>query len=173
MAASRSSTRQWARAGYVVLHAVSGVYAGACVCIAVVDLPVVHALSEGDEALVAPALALSAMGRLMAPQLLLMLLLTALLTWRARGRAARGWVPLALLGAIVAITLVVHIPINQRIISGHLTPSQVPALLERWADFHWLRTVLSLALPYSVVRFLRKASMASAHVTQARVASAG
>jgi hypothetical protein len=49
----------------------------------------------------------------------------------------------------------------------------VPALLERWADFHWLRTVLSLALPYSVVRLLRKASMATANVTRARVASAG
>jgi hypothetical protein len=173
MATSRSSMRQWARGAYVVLHAVSGVYAGACLCIAVVALPVVRALSEEGEALGAPALALSAMGRLMAPQLVLMLLLTAVLTWRARGRARRGWVPLALLGAIVAITLVVHIPINQRIISGHLTPSQVPALLERWADFHWLRTVLSLALPYSVVRFLRKASVASANVALAPVASAG
>lgn len=157
MAANRSWARHSARAAYVVLHAVCGIYAGACLCIALVDLPVLRSLSEGGEALIAPALALSAMGRLMAPQLVVMLVLTALLTWRARGRVARGWVPLTLLGGIIAITLVVHIPINQRIFGGQLTPGEVSALLERWADFHWLRAVLSLALPYSVVRFLSQA----------------
>ena len=63
-----------------------------------------------------------------------------------------------MLVAIVAITAVVHIPINQRIVGGQVNPSEMPALLERWADFHWLRTLLALALPYGVVRFMRKAS---------------
>jgi uncharacterized membrane protein len=123
-----------------------------------VDLPVLRELVRGREALVAPVLALSAMGRLMAPQLVVMLLLMSLLTWRGRGRVKRGWVPLVLLGAIVAITVVVHLPINHRILVEQPPPGEVQVLLERWADFHWLRTLLSLTLPYSVVRFLVKAS---------------
>jgi hypothetical protein len=158
MAAIRNLRKRWARVAYVMLHAVCGVYAGACVCIAAVDLPVLRALAGGGEALVAPALALSAMGKLMVPQLAVMLALMSLLTWRGRGRVAHGWVPLGLLGAIVAITVVVHVPINHRILVGQPPPGEVQVLLERWADFHWLRTLLSLALPYSVVRFLAKAS---------------
>lgn len=153
------SARRWPRAAYVVLHAVSGVYAGGCVCVAAVDLAVVRSLGDGARSLELLQLMLPAMGRLMAPQLGIMLLLVSALTWRVRGRIAFSWVPLALLAAIVTITWLVHIPLNQRIIAGRVELSEVHALIGRWASFHTLRTVLALSLPYAVVRCLRKASL--------------
>ena len=161
-----SSLKTWPRAAYVVLHAASGVYAGACLCIALVDLPVLLSLGNGSQALAALRVALSAMGKLMLPQLVLMLALTATLAWRGRRRAPYGWVPFALVFAIVTITASVHVPINHRILSGNVALDTLPALLDRWLTFHWLRTLLALAIPYCVIRFLRNASSRSTDPTR-------
>jgi MFS superfamily sulfate permease-like transporter len=164
-----SSLKTWPRAAYVVLHAASGVYAGACLCIALVDLPVLLSLGNGGQTLAALRVALSAMGKLMLPQLVLMLVLTATLAWRGRRRAPHGWAPFVLVLAVVGITASVHVPINHRILSGSVALDTVPALLDRWSNFHWLRTLLALAVPYCVIRFLRNASSRSTDATRERI----
>ena len=164
-----SSLKAWPRAAYVVLHAASGVYAGACLCIALVNLPVLLSLGNTSQTLAALRVALSAMGKLMLPQLVLMLVLTATLAWRGRRRAPRGWAPFALVLAIVAITASVHVPINHRILAGSVALDTLPALLDRWSSFHWLRTLLALAVPYCVIRFLRTASSRSTAPTRERL----
>ncbi len=151
-------SKRWPRAAYIVLHAVSGVYAGGCLCVAAVDMAVLGSLSDSARGMELCRLLLPAMGRLMVPQLGVMLLLMLALTWRARGRAPFSWLPLALLAVVLTITLAVHIPINQRILTGRLELPELRPLLDRWATFHALRTILALALPYAIVRFLRRAS---------------
>jgi hypothetical protein len=154
--------RKWPRLAYVGLHAVSGVYAGACLSIALVDVPSIQALADGTRALAFLRLALPAMGSLMLPQLVLMTLLMTLLTVRAAkrgdGMLPRALIPLTVVLGIVLVTVVVHIPLNRRFLAGSVTISEVLPLLRRWLAFHWLRTLLALALPYCIVRYLRRAA---------------
>ena len=67
-----------------------------------------------------------------------------------RRSTAAGWLAVAsvlLLGAVIAVTLSVNVPIDNQIKTW--TPATLPAdwqaIRARWADFHTLRTFLSLA----------------------------
>jgi hypothetical protein len=148
----------WPRFGYVCLHAVSGVYAGACLSIALVHVPSIRALGDGARALTAFQLALSAMGRLMLPQLIVMALLMVMLVARRRRLLSRAVIPLAVVLGIVLVTAIVHIPLNRRFLAGDVLATEALPLIQRWLDFHWLRTVLALALPLCVARFLSEKS---------------
>jgi hypothetical protein len=144
----------WPRFGYLCLHAVSGVYAGACLSIALVDVPSIRALGDGARALTSFQLALSAMGRLMLPQLIVMTLLMVVLVARRGRLLSRAFIPLTVLLGIVLVTAIVHIPLNRRFLAGDVLAADALPLIERWLDFHWLRTLLALALPLCVARFL-------------------
>ena len=48
-----------------------------------------------------------------------------------------------LIGAAVPFTLIVIMPINQRLLGRSVNPTQIPELLERWSRLHGIRTVLS------------------------------
>jgi hypothetical protein len=48
-----------------------------------------------------------------------------------------------LIGAVVPFTLIVIMPINQRLLGSGLNPTQTSQLLERWGKLHSIRTVLS------------------------------
>jgi len=151
---------KWPRFAYLCLHAVSGVYAGACLSIALVDVPSIHALGDGARALASFQLVLPTMGRLMFPQLVLMTVLMLLLAKRNNGIFPRTLIPLAVLLSILLVTAVVHIPLNRRFLAGNVAIAEVLPLIRQWLAFHWLRTLLALALPYCVARFLRKAGNA-------------
>lgn len=164
MSTRTSFVGQWPRLAYLALHAVSGVYAGACLSIALVDVPSILELGDGTRAIAFLQLTLPAMGRLMLPQLLLMtLLMTLLLVRAARGGRSgifrHGLIPLAVLLGILLVTAAVHIPMNRRFLAASMAMSEVLPLVQRWLAFHWLRTLLALALPYCVVRFLRNAHL--------------
>jgi MFS superfamily sulfate permease-like transporter len=141
--------KSW-RLAFGAAHALSGIFAGACVSIAAVDMPVLRGWRESPDLLARFGDLLGGMGKLMLPQLCLMLILIALLTWHTR-----RWAPLAMLGAIWGVTLAVHIPINWAILSGTAKAADVPALLDRWFFWHLPRTVMALSLPVLIVRHLR------------------
>jgi uncharacterized membrane protein len=76
-------------------------------------------------------------------------LLTTFLLFRQRSTAA-GWLALAgllLMGGVVVVTLSVEVPIDNKIKAWTVAtlPSDWLEIRARWAAFHTLRTVLSLA----------------------------
>ena len=143
----------------VLLHVVSGIYSGACVSIALVDIRFVKAMSEGPRAREAFASLLSYMGQMMIPFLLILLFLILSFSVQLAKRKATfcAYIPLFVLLATVMITGVVHIPINQTFMSEQiLTNEEVRLLLSKWEFWHWLRTGLSLTLPGLIVWIYRK-----------------
>jgi hypothetical protein len=48
-----------------------------------------------------------------------------------------------LIGAVVPFTLIIIMPINQRLLTSPLSATEAPELLERWAKLHSIRTLLS------------------------------
>jgi hypothetical protein len=149
------------RALFALLHGLSGVYAGACVSIALVDLRCISALEDGALALAVMKVVLPAMGALMLPQLLVMSMAMASWYWRPGSLPMRAWIPVALLAAIWLVTAGVHIPLNRRFIDEQLLAAEVLSMVDRWLNFHWLRTALALALPFSIAHLLRPSSAAA------------
>jgi uncharacterized membrane protein len=48
-----------------------------------------------------------------------------------------------LIGAVVPFTLIIIMPINQRLLTSPLSATEAPELLERWGKLHSIRTLLS------------------------------
>ena len=74
----------------------------------------------------------------------------------ARRSTAAAWLALlglALLGAVIAVTLAVEVPIDNQIKTwtASTLPSDWTQIRARWADFHTLRTFLSLAAGLAAV----------------------
>jgi len=58
--------------------------------------------------------------------------------------AGRVWLAVAvLLGGVVPFTLVVMKPVNDALLQGSALPAEFEALLVRWGNLHWARTVAS------------------------------
>ncbi len=145
---------------FIILHAIAGIYAGACVSIAIVDLRFVKSIESTLQAKSTFAQLLVNMGQLMLPQLLILLLLCIYFSVRAIKRKSKlsTHAPLFVLILILAITLSIHIPINQDFISDNIQQEKIYELILKWDLWHWIRTALSLILPGLIVKYYRPLS---------------
>ena len=141
----------------IALHVVAGVYAGACLSIAAVDLRYILSLEDPLKLQEVLSPLLQNMGFLMAPQLLVMLILCLVFSTKAfkLKKPIKTHTPLFFFLGILAITLAVHIPINKDVISGAIQNEDLMRAAKSWDTWHWIRTVLSLALPMTVMKFYR------------------
>ena len=142
----------------VALHITAGIYAGACLSIAVVDLRFfLSSISKTDAILDIASPLLENMGNLMVPQLVILFLLC--LVFSIKGfRLKKSMIthlPLAIYLGVLGITLAVHIPINLAIFAGEVPVEDMHDMLARWDLWHWIRTVLAILLPGTVVKFYR------------------
>lgn len=138
----------------IVLHVVSGLYAGACLSIAVVDLRYIVSITNNNELLTTFPPLLQNMGMLMAPQLIVLLVLCLLFSFKAfkAKQSVKAHTPLVILIAILVITLGIHIPINLAVISGALPDEALLQAVRSWDTWHWARTALAIALPVAVMK---------------------
>ncbi|MGJ4744844.1 DUF1772 domain-containing protein [Leptospira sp. SA-E8] len=136
---------------------VSFVYTGACLSIAFVDLPFVKTIQSFQEGLPVFADLLVRMGKLMAPQLVVLflgILYFSISNFRAEGSWS-SYVPLLLILSVLAITLLVHIPINKVVISGTISAENWKDSLYRWDLWHWIRTGISFLLSISIFKYYK------------------
>ena len=141
----------------ILLHVVAGIYAGACLGIAVVDLRFLISISDSEYILDVLGPMLSNMGQLMVPQLVILFLLCVVFSLKAilLKKPLITHIPLVLYLAVLGITLAVHIPINLAVFAGEIPVDQIDQTIHRWDLWHWIRTALALLLPAAIVKFYR------------------
>lgn len=150
------------RHSMTALHVVAGIYAGACISIALVDMRYVLSISDPGMLQTVFAPLLQNMGILMVPQLMIILALCLFFSYRAvkLKRALKSHIPLVVYIAILAITVLVHIPINTDVLSSSLSGDELISAARKWDQWHWIRTALSVALPVAVMKFYRVLAVA-------------
>ena len=141
----------------IALHAIAGVYAGACISIAVVDLRFLLSISRENKVLAVLSPMLKNMGSLMVPLLAIMFLLCLVFSVKALRlkKNMKTHIPFIVYLGVLGITLAVHIPINLAIFAGEVSVEDIHKTLVRWDLWHWIRTALAMALPVAVVKFYR------------------
>jgi ABC-type dipeptide/oligopeptide/nickel transport system permease component len=142
---------------YKLFHGVAGIYAGSCVAIAIVDLRFIDSISSEPHSLQIFAGLLKNMGQLMAPQLVILAFLGfyfSVMAFRNKQPITRH-LPLLALAMILAITLLIHIPINLKVFSGDVSLADMDGLVQRWQVWHWIRTLLAMTLPVFIVEQTR------------------
>lgn len=122
-----------------IATACSGIFAGAAVSISVGQQPA--AREVGDSTAVALFTPVYRRAAPMQAGLALVGSVSGLIAW-LRGLGAAWLVGALLLGSVIPFTLLVIKPVNDELLSPDLDPSSpdVPALLERWARLHRVRT---------------------------------
>ena len=138
----------------------TGIHAGACVSIAVVDLKYIMSITNADELLRVFTPILKNGGILMAPQFFILLILCLIFSFKAfrEKQSVNTHTPLFLILAYFAVTLLVHIPINRAIFLGLMNNENVFQAIESWNFWHWIRTVLSIVMLPAVMKFYRPLS---------------
>lgn len=159
---SKSSMLQEA---LVILHITAGIYAGACLSVALVDLRFLSSISDTEIALESFSPLLKNMGSLMAPQLVILLLLCVLFSIKAvwLKKPLITHLPLVIYLGVLCITLLVHIPINLEVFANEVPQEKLADVITQWDRWHWLRTFLSILLPGAVVKFYRPLVRAKLH----------
>ncbi|PJZ70472.1 hypothetical protein CH373_05210 [Leptospira perolatii] len=139
---------------YQITLGISGIYAGACLSIACVDLPYVRTIGPETEAVRIFGELLTRMGKIMLPQLGILLLGISYFSMihfrKASGSVFLAYLPLFLFSAIAIITITVHIPINQAVISNSVSPGSWENLVSRWYIWHWVRSIIAFGLVISL-----------------------
>ena len=102
---------------FTLLYILTGIHAGACVSIAAVDLKYIMSITNADELLRVFSPLLKNAGILMAPQFFILLILCLIFSFKAfrEKKSVTTHTPLFLILAYFAVTLLVHIPINNAI----------------------------------------------------------
>lgn len=142
---------------YLSLHILSGIYAGACLSIAVIDLKFIQALSEVSLKIQYFSILLKNMGFLMAPLLVFMSILCFFLTWQNRKKMF-AYYPLIVLLAILLITFTIHFPINEQFFNLTVSKNEAHYLIDKWIYWHYLRVLLSFLLPFFIVKYFKQIS---------------
>jgi len=142
---------------FIIFHSVSGVYAGACIAIALVDLRFVSSIIDPGEALSVFTGLLGKMGPLMGPQLLILSLAGVYFSLKAlKAKApAKRHLPTLIVVVLVLITILVHIPINIDLFNNQIRTENFALKFETWTEWHYLRTAVSLTLPWAIARHIR------------------
>ncbi|WGL59932.1 DUF1772 domain-containing protein [Pigmentibacter sp. JX0631] len=140
---------------YCLAHIASGIYAGACLSISLIDLRFVQDL--GDNALKNQyfTILLKNMGIVMGPLLVLMLVLFLFLTYQKR-KNLNSFYPLIVLITILVITVTIHFPINDKFFNLTVPEKDVNYLITKWMYWHYLRTLLAFILPYFIVKYFKQ-----------------
>lgn len=130
-----------------------GVFFGAALYISLVQHPA--ALETGNDFAARFSPAMYRRAAVMQASLALLGCAAAIAAW-LRG-AGRLWLAVAvLIGSVVPFTLVVIKPVNDALIQGSALPGELGALLVRWGQLHWARTVASgLAFVLCLVGMVR------------------
>ena len=145
---------------FTLLYILTGIHAGACVSIAVVDLNYIMSITNAEELLKVFSPLLKNMGILMAPQFFILLILCLIFSFKAfrEKKSVHTHTPLFLILAYFAVTFLVHIPINKAIFLGLLNNEDVLQVIKSWNFWHWIRTVLSIVMLPAVMKFYRPLS---------------
>lgn len=143
---------------YKAFHGISGIYTGSCFGISAIDIRYLESISSEPYSVSVFAALLKNMGLFMVPQLTLLLCLGSyfsIVAVRSKQSLFRH-LPLLILLTIIMLTISVHIPINLQVFSGMVEPNQVGELVNRWKIWHWVRTVLAIALTISITKQTRQ-----------------